>query len=206
MQELAMEVIEMTAPTQRLTQRAAAQLSQEVTLAVRVRKCSPAPKRNGTDGNILTLDSQPSVPATFPAGGLPVVPIVRSLTRAVTDLFTNQHHLNGVLAFTQAGERILMGRSRFRSLRPTGIVRRFPTNAVLAVNEALLAEELIPELTVDDEHFIVNSVDFKVLMAAVVTGKIESRYLAAQLKPFYDRVQSLATYEPDAIRSAMESQ
>ena len=196
----------MTAPTQRLTQRAAAQLSEEVRLAVRVRKCSPAGRKNANDGNILTLDGQRSVPATFPAGGLPIVPIVRSLKRAVTDLFSNQHDLNGLLVFTRAGDLILMGRSRFSSLRPTEIVRRFPSSAVLAVDETLLAEKLIPELTIEGEHFLVNSVDFKVLMAAAVTGKIEARYLAAQLKPFYDRAQSLTTYEPDAIRSAMKSQ
>ena len=196
----------MTAPTQRLTQRAAAQLGEEVTLAVRVRKCPPAGGKNASDGNILTLDGQPSVPATFPADGPPIVPIVRSLKRSVTDLFSNQHDLNGVLVVTRAGDRVLMGRSRFRSLRPTEIVRRFPSSAVLAVDETLLAEELISELAIDGEHFLVNPVDFKVLMAAAVTGKIDARYLAAQLKPFYDRAQSLRTYEPDAIRSAMKSQ
>ena len=194
----------MTAPTQRLTQRAAAQLGEDVTLAVRVRKCPPARGKNANDGNIGTLDGQRSVPVTFPASGLPIVPIVRSLKRAVSDLFSNQHELNGVLIFTRAGDRILMGRSRFRSLRPTEIVRRFASSAVLAVDETLLAEKLIPELTIDDEHFLVNSVDFKVLTAAAATGKIEARYLAAQLKPFYDRAQSLTTQEPDAIRSAIK--
>lgn len=195
----------MTAPTQKLTARAATQLGEAVALAIRVRRGPPTRRESANDQNTLALGGQQTAPATFPAGGLPIVPIARAAKRWATDIFSGEHHLNGVLVFTRAGDRILMGRSRFRSLRPTDeVVRRFPSAAVPEIDEFLLAEELIPELTIDGEHFIVNSVDFKALMKAAVTGEVDARYLATQLKPLYDRSQSLATADPNAIRSAMK--
>lgn len=110
--------------------------------------------------------------------------MVRGVKRSVNEMISADHdEVSFVLAFTQSGERVLMGRDRFRSLRPTGVVRRFKGDTPIVVDLTLLSEQLIPEITVDGECFIVNSVDFGVLTRAVVNGELDEPELAEQLTP-----------------------
>ncbi len=93
-----------------------------------------------------------SPPTVFPVLGLPVLPILRSLKWAVTDLFKGDDILKGILAFTRSGDRVIVGRSRLRSLRPTEVIRRLPGRGPVTVDLTLLYEDLIPELEIDGER------------------------------------------------------
>ncbi len=195
----------MTGPTRRLTDRTANVLGEPLALAVRVRQApqqrSPRPGDTAVDDAIQEMS-----PSAFPVFGLPIVPILRSLKWTVTDLFNRGDVVKGVLAFTRSGDRVLVGRSRLRSLRPTEVIRRLSGGGPISVDLALLYEELIPELEVDGERFLVNAVDFGVLAKAVVTGELDAPKLAEQLGPYYDRVQALATHDPRSIRSLVRDQ
>ncbi|MGH1493738.1 MAG: hypothetical protein ACRBK7_30810, partial [Acidimicrobiales bacterium] len=112
----------------------------------------------------------------------------------------------GVLAFTHAGDRVLVGRSRLRPLRPTEVIRRLSGEGPITIDLALLYEDLIPELEIDGERFLINAVDFGVLTKAVVTGELDAPKLAEQLGPYYDRVKALATHDPRSVQSLVRDQ
>lgn len=196
----------MAGPTRRLTARAGTALGEPLVLAVRVRQGpqqrSPRPSASFDDGVTDTT----SPPRASPAIGLPVLPLLRSLKWAVTDLFRSGEVFNGVLAFTRSGGRVLIGRSRLWSLRPTEAIRRLSAGGTVTVDLKLLYEDLIPELEIDGERFLVNAVDFGVLTRAVVTGELDAPRLAEQLRPYYDRVQTLVTHDPRSVRSLVRDQ
>ncbi|MDW3178788.1 MAG: hypothetical protein R8J94_15460 [Acidimicrobiia bacterium] len=194
----------MTPPTQKLTTRAAVHLDEEVALAVRVRTCEPGSARPTGDAADRSETSPGGPVSPFPAGGFPIVPMVRGVKRSVNEMISADHdEVSFVLAFTRSGERVLMGRDRFRSLRPTGVVRRFKGDTPIVVDLTLLSEQLIPEITVDGECFIVNSVDFGVLTRAVVTGELDEPELAEQLTPYYEQAKAFTHYDPSTLRSMM---
>lgn len=198
----------MPSPTRRLTARAAQVLHDDVVLAVRVRQGpyqrTETPARPRTPYQAWIERS--STTATLPAGGLPVVPMFRSLKQLVTDQFSGNHRLNGVLAIARSGERILMGRSRFRSLRPSAATRRLRRDEPISIDMKLLNEKLIPEIKVGDEYFIVNAVDFGVMTKKVVNGDLDEPWLADQLTPYYENVKALATYDPVTVHSIIVDQ
>ncbi len=177
---------------QALAVRPAAFLGEDVACAVRVRKGPP-------QGSWAR--SEISGPSGLPALGFPIVPIFRSLKRRVSDMIGGDDGRSLILAFTTSGDRVVLGRSRFRSRRPTGPVRHLDRDHPLAIELPLLFEELIPELRIGDEFFIVNSVDFGVLTRALVAGDVDEPALAAQVRPFYEQTKRMKAGEPETIRS-----
>lgn len=111
-----------------------------------------------------------------------------------------------MLAFTSAGDRVVVGRSRLRSLRPTEVIRRLSGGGPITIDLTLLYEDLIPELEIDGERYLVNAVDFGVLTRAVVAGELNAPRLAEQIAPYHDRVQALATHDPRTVRSLIRDQ
>lgn len=81
-------------------------------------------------------------PRSFPALGLPILPLLRSLKAATTDLFAGDDVVKGVLAFTRSGDRVLLGRSRLQSLRPTEVIRRLPGESPVTIDLARLYKDL----------------------------------------------------------------
>ncbi len=155
----------MTTPTERLTCRAAAVLDEEVAIAVRVSKGSPNPP----------------------------TALFESLKRAVTNRFTDQGDLDGVLVFTRYGGRVLTNRSGFRSLDPTFPIRHLSRAVPIAVDLDLLTEELIPILRIGAETFMVNPLDFGALARAVVAGELAEPALAEQLTPWHEQMEAART-------------
>ncbi len=184
----------MTPSTQKLTRRAADQLGEDVTIAVRVRQ-DPNDRYKGTASEHDT--------AGFPVMGLPVLPLLRSVKHAVTDVLFESDALKGILAFTRSGDRIAMGRDRFRSRRPTDSIVCLPRDVPATVHMARLGTELIPELTVDNEHFVINSVDFGALTRAIVNGEVDEPVLAEQLGPWHEHSKAVAAAEPETIRKML---
>lgn len=189
----------MTAPTQLLTQRAATHLGEQVALAIRVRQApgqiSPATEDDGSE-----------LMSPVPAGGFPVLPMLRSVRTFISDLFAGDEVLHGVLAFTESGDRVLLGRSQFRSKTPTHIIRRIPREAPVSVNMPLLAEHLIPELIVGSDHFVVNSIDFGALTRAVGKGDLNEPALSEQLALYYEHSRTFRSYDPNKMREMIPGQ
>jgi len=189
----------MATPTQRLTARAQSVLGENVILAVRVRQQHP--HRTAARRPSGTVGDQPREWASLPAAGFPVVAVARSLKDFFNDLFDRDPNWRGVLAFTESGERILLTRSRRSSLRPTEIARHLRRGPQMSIDIDLLYEDLIAEIKIEGEYFIVNSVDFRVLTRAVVEGRIDEPWLKKQLKTFYQNTKAMAAVEPTVIRS-----
>lgn len=191
----------MATPTQRLTRRTAAVLTEDVALAVRVRK-GPAqrPKPGPTAGEDGAAAASPP---SLPILGLPVIPYARSVARAIGDLFAGDEVRNGVLAFTRSGGLVFLGRARLRPLRPTETIRRLSADPPVTIDLALLYEDLVPQLEIGAEHYIVNAIDFGVLTRALAAGELDAPALAAQLTPYYEQVKALATHDPRTVRSLL---
>lgn len=131
--------------------------------------------------------------------------MLRSVKQALTDLFAGDEVERAVLVFTTSGERVLMGRHRFRPLQPTIEKRRFPAEDI-SVDLPLLADHLIPEITIGSDRFAVNSVDFGVLTRAVVNGDVHEPLLAEQLTPYFEQARALARYDPETFRSMISGE
>ena len=147
-----------------------------------------------------------TTPVSVPLLGLPIVPALRSAVRAVTDPFRGEAVRNGVLAFTESGRRVFLGRKRFRATHPTDVVRQLPGDVPVTIDRELFHRDLIPELEIGDDHFIVNGVDFRVLTKVVVNEGIDEPLLAEQVRPYHDQLVSLAQDDPNAIRSVINEQ
>lgn len=194
----------MTTPTQRLTDRAAAILDDDVAIAVRVRPC--ASRHAPVSAHVAYSENGPW-PNALPASGLPVVPMYRSLKQSVTDMVApDVEHPNGVIAFLRSGDRVFMGRDRFRSLQPTTVLRRLEGTQPASIDMGLLSADLIPKLTVAGECFIVNSVDFGVLTRTVVEGGIDEPQLAEELRPYYEQALAFRHYDPNTLRAMIPGQ
>lgn len=196
----------MTSPTRRLLDRAEAVLEEPVGLAVRVRQGPQQRSLRPKEATDPVWPARNSPPRSFPVVGLPILPLLRSLRWAITDSFIREDVVKGILAFTRSGDRVLLGRSRFNSLRPTEAIRRLPGQSPLTVDLALLYDDLLPELEIDGERYLVNAVDFGVLTRAVVTGEFDAPKLAEQLRPYYQRVQELVSQDPRSVRALIRDQ
>ncbi|NNE95517.1 MAG: hypothetical protein HKN24_05760 [Acidimicrobiales bacterium] len=112
--------------------------------------------------------------------------------------------VRGVLAFTGGGDRVLLGRKRFRSLRPTETLRYLGRNTQIEIDEELLETYALPELKIGDEFFRVNGTDFRALTRKVAAGKLIVPGLdSTLLTEMYRLSQRMSSGEPNDVRRAV---
>ncbi len=186
----------MASPTDRLTSRAADVLGQPVEFALRV-QLGPAVGR-GTKAVQYGHALWWWAPAFLP------IAAVSSVLENLWAWRSGHEVVRGVLAFTGGGDRVLLGRKRFRSLRPTETLRYLGRNTQIEIDEELLETYMLPELKIGDEFFRVNGTDFGALTRNVATGKL----IVAGLDPplltkIYRLSRRMSSGEPNDIRRAV---
>ncbi len=184
----------MTGPTYNLTERVSELLEEPVTLALRVRS-GPGSNEPLLGGTRTAWEGLRMHPVFRPLGSL-----LSRLLQSLRDRWSGTTTFTGILALADGGDRILLGRRRFRSLQPTQEIRRLREGAPLLIDKELYDNFFIAELVVANEHFIVHPVDFRVLLKEVVAGRVDAPEIKHDLADFYVRQKQLASVDPDVIR------
>ena len=190
------EVMIMTTPNERLTMRAAELLDEPVTIAVRVHATDDPQRAWGPAGE----RPQGSVPVL----GMPIVPLWRALVRNVRRLVAGGAEGEAVLAFTAAGDRVLLEHERLRPMKPIRELERLGTEPA-AVDLVRLAEDLVPDLRIGERWFTVNSADFGRLAKLVAAGELDEPVLATQIRPWQAQREAIAADDPAAINEMLNS-
>ncbi len=134
----------------------------------------------------------------------PLGSLLSQVARTLRDWRYGTETFVGILAITDSGGRVLLGRKRFRSLHPTNEVRRLRQDAPLLIDKTLFDEYFVADLVVANEHFVVHPVDFRVLLKEIAAGRIDAPEVDFDLGNFYERHKQLATNEPDVIRASVQ--
>lgn len=109
---------------------------------------------------------------------------VRTALRRTPD---DSHDDVGTLAFTSDDGRILLSATPAQRKTPTGVVEWFPDDAALLPDVDAMETHLVPLVTVGRYEFVVNSIDFRVLLRHVEAGTVRSPKFEAEL----DRLKSV---------------